>query len=430
MQQLPASVYSGVSWAVGGVVEFCKEVQHVIDVLYLSTSVSMSGVSDFFRNLSTDGRTAQTIHATYHITWSGVDGILADVPRMERDGEFHRPHCELGTCRLDATQWQDVPIKTIGLCMPSHHRAVVRPFMDRILETGSTRNWTRSQVDSAVHRFFAGRTRIDADAVSVLVARLLWKVHTGLDLSDEQLTEFVYIMGVALTAAIVPPYLQRDVVATYRRRMYPEIEREIRRDTGLFASIDPCDTELHRILSSAILDSLIFAGGLSIPTVITSCLAVLYSAHSPAPTMRHRLGRQNLEQFVFETIRLFPPVPDYPYYDPNGTRQLLSLQMALRDRRAWGASGDVDAFVLRDKAYYHRLMGVAWAHCTTVQTPMAAHPTRRCPAKDLSVACITSFFLHLLPEQTRWEVSGADRVRFGASVTGAVTLEKTAALGC
>merc|ERR1711964_47952 len=63
------------------------------------------------------------------------------------------------------------------------------------------------------------------------------------------------------------------------------------------------------LLASGVLDSLIFAGGASVPSVLRWCLALLWSqwGQDNLPS-GFALRMSNLRPYVLETIRRFPPV--------------------------------------------------------------------------------------------------------------------------
>ena len=83
------------------------------------------------------------------------------------------------------------------------------------------------------------------------------------------------------------------------------------------------------------MDSLLFAGGLSVPSAIGVSLAVLYAGDNSPMTLKDRhdlakdVNHMQVAQFVFESIRRYPPVVGFPWWntkEKNDFRTVMNLQ--------------------------------------------------------------------------------------------------------
>merc|ERR1711981_984274 len=96
------------------------------------------------------------------------------------------------------------------------------------------------------------------------------------------------------------------------------------------------DVEKINLLASVMLDSLQFAGGISLPTVIKYVLAMTHMA----PEYRHQsltnvqLSHDNYEWILWETLRRYAPVAGVPSWQKQGDgfkHVIPNLATALRD---------------------------------------------------------------------------------------------------
>lgn len=156
-----------------------------------------------------------------------------------------------------------------------------------------------------------------------------------------------------------------DQVKAYRVKMIKKYQDAIKKDSRIPNEFKT-DARLNLLLASNMLDSLLFAGGLSVPSVIGVALAVLYSNENSPMKLRDRVevtrdaDPMKIAQFIFETMRRFPPVVGFPWWNPDKSfRTVMNLAMAQRDPREWG--DDADSFKLRELDDYAKNMGVSWA---------------------------------------------------------------------
>ena len=225
-----------------------------------------------------------------------------------------------------------------------------------------------------------------------------------------------------------------DVVRDYRKEMIPKYQEAIKKDSrGLIPDKFKTNEDLNFLLASNMMDSLLFAGGLSVPSAIGVSLAVLYAGDNSPMTLkdRHDLAKDadhmQVAQFVFESIRRYPPVVGFPWWnteEKNDFRTVMNLAMAQRDPMKWG--NDAESFVLRDPSKYSELMGVSWAapetdwdyQGDTWKASTGVHNygdmARECPAKELSFIMATEFiegFLKDAKQNGAWKIQNDLDVR-------------------
>merc|ERR1712066_282943 len=154
------------------------------------------------------------------------------------------------------------------------------------------------------------------------------------------------------------------------------------------------------LLASAILDSLQFAGGISVPTVLKYVLALTHMA----PDRRHeslqdvRLDNSNYEWILWETLRRYAPVAGVPSWEKEvgGFKHVIpNLAMGLRDSSIFDNPLEVQH---RSQATYDRVRrsGMPWAgpavqnYATEAADTSAPH-SHNCPAQDLSLRIMQAF---------------------------------------
>ena len=81
----------------------------------------------------------------------------------------------------------------------------------------------------------------------------------------------------------------------------------------MFPELREMSREKQVLLASNLMDSLLFAGGQSVPTVLSYCFVLMYSNWLDDHVPGFELTLANLDQFIMETIRFFPPVSGFVY---------------------------------------------------------------------------------------------------------------------
>lgn len=235
--------------------------------------------------------------------------------------------------------------------------------------------------------------------LSVWVTQVLHKIMLGLDISWDDGAAFMEMQGKILVGTVMPealiPVLGIDAAlrekADRMARYKPAVQ-------AMFPDAKFTEFQLT-LLTSATLDALMFAGGASIPLMLSYCLAMIYSTwgreNLPAG---FKLKKSILMRYAYEVVRRFPPVNGVCWMEKSEglatPDQLIfvNLCMASRDPRVWGP--EPDKFQLRSLEEYHNFH-IAWGE-PAVAPANSSPNSHKCPAKQLSLVMITEFLTAFL----------------------------------
>mmetsp|Transcript_38046 Transcript_38046/g.123077 ORF Transcript_38046/g.123077 Transcript_38046/m.123077 type:complete len:1230 (+) Transcript_38046:108-3797(+) len=319
-------------------------------------------------------------------------------------GEVERQNF-LGFQALNGEMWQEQPWKSIALACPQEAHAWIRPLLTKL--TGPTGNWSGEYLSGKARAFFDGRRELKVNGdLRVWTTRILHEVMLGLSLTEREGAEFmalqfkIMIRMAAPAAAVEPGGLLRGVLgveelyaarAALLDKFKPALLKRLPEETAKMTS------EQLTQLASSVCDALMFAGGQSIPTVLSFALALPYSAwgerNLPAGFALDNVAQ--LPRYLLEIIRRFSPVAGFAFtersFGSTPPRSVfLNLQMAQLDPRVWEAPGK---FVLRPMAEYHR-KSVAFAE-PAVAPLLSSANSHSCPAKELGLQMCLAFLKEL-----------------------------------
>jgi len=349
--------------------------------------------------------------------------LMEQLPHRLETGEAYRSN-ELGNVRINDYTWPNI---ALGSNESVHSR--LRPVYDALWAVGAT-TWSKESVRRSARDFIAqvNDTFTVTKDFSKWVELELHKITLGYDLTAEQLERFLDFQGSATMMIVLPEILNpvlrmmsnvQDFIST-RKQLIQEYTDLIASDRrGVF---DNVSASFRPTMASALVDSLTFAGGLSVPHALTSVFALMYSDQTPAGKAHDvsSLSNEEVERFVFEAVRLFSPVIEFPWMDAKEQRRKLMIQMkALRDPAVWGEHAN--RFSLKPLDTYHNYSGIGWVEPANgaekkghrwVSTPRS----RGCPAQDLSLAMVVGFVQEWRSMQHEWHV--AEQPEGGISFTG------------
>ena len=354
---------------------------YIFDMLSLTTRPQNEA---FYANSEDGGRTAAFPGkgCTAYLTHKDVSEKLKVVGKEQREGKIWRGN-DLGNIRLNKVLYSDIENSSIGLAVSPQDHEWIRPIVDEML--GARGNWSVKGIRDSVRAFLASRRQLGNLHVQAhikeWVATYLHRVHLHIELSKEEAAEFVKIQSQALKIVVLPQlvannwivgkFLGVPAILKWKKEWLEKYKLALEPKYP-----DLPERDLH-LLASFVMDSLLFAGGLSVPLCISCALGVVYSLHSPNSdiVLEHEL----IPSLIMETLRYFPPVVAFPYYDSplQKKRTLLQLSCAARDPAVWGENAN--SFVLRPLSVYHKLM-VSWA-----DGAVDGSMTRACPARELSI---------------------------------------------
>lgn len=316
--------------------------------------------------------------------------------KLSANDRFRRN--ELGVNFMNSVIWPEKPNHGIGLGDNAIDHARVRKVLDKIVGPAmASTAATRHEVVSLAEDFWFNPV-VDTDTnVQVFTQKLLHKFMLNMILSQAEAEEFAAYKTKILivagapesTACSIPGFDCTDInrwkaakLVLYQSKLESAYPTDM---SGL--------TALEKIkLTSNVLDALLFAGGVSVPTVIQNAFAVLYGEWGQGQLgTDFVLTEADLTKFVLEVIRRFPPVAGFPTWDRQTNQHvMIDLFMANLDERDDGWGPTARDFKLRSLADYHTKL-VAWADQALVNNDNAHASSRVCPAKDLSIVMVTEF---------------------------------------
>jgi len=385
--------------------------------------------SDVFYARSEDGGVTAAFPgpgATSYLTQKDVAEKLASVPARQKAGEIWRsnPDSYLGFLRLPDNWWTDVEPRGIALGCTVKQHTWLRPVLDDMV--GTDAGWTAASLREDADAFIAerrdttGTFKVQNDvkvfgqiAIHKQMFGKALSVGDAQEITDQQtkLTLMSTLPKQVLDVEFVAKGLGLPGALKFRKKYLARYGEWLK--TSKYAAPPwSLDEAQLTYLASAALDAVLFAGGLSVASVISCALAVAYAAESPLPMSAESRTAAVAPQLVWETIRYFPAVVGFPWFEDDTLKQrtILALAMALRDPRAWG--DDAETFRLRPLADYARL-SVAFAD----QAVDAEDGTmsRVCPAKEFALVFCVEFVRAMFAAEAGWAVAEPEKITFEGS---------------
>jgi hypothetical protein len=339
---------------------------------------------------------------------------LGKAPTLEVEGKIRRMG-DLGGFIFNELLWEDDWMTfPIGADIEDHRKA--RPVADFVTgdqKRSGPKGWTREIIAEHVQEFFSNRQSFKEDDVKKLVGKILHRVFFNVKITDIEATDFEIYKSASLTAAIIPRWMAADSITgipaakKQRNLMLDKFMDWIKKDTR---GVYPADIQGRdlRFLADFALTVMTSAGGTSVPFVIRHALAVIYGDRSPLPESERRISEDTLRPFIYETIRRYPVVLGFPWWDLDiKERTVPNVGMALMDDRAWG---DADNFRIRSmeeyetKAGFSDKIGVAWAEQARGSERLTAD-SRGCPSRELSLTIVEEFLRGMMPMQEQWKIT-------------------------
>jgi len=343
-----------------------------------------------------------------YLAFEDVERLLSQYPTKIANGTLERQN-ELGMQVLGDGAWPEAPggIKSIALGQTRVNHAFVRPYLANTLDNGGwTDDWLRQRADA----FFSDRDEFQNSDVNWWVAQLLHKIHVDVDLIDSEAKEFADYMSsiillIPFPESTLDSFLVRNALsvedilakkAEYLESLKIAIKAKYVDEEFV---IKGDDAKLD-LLASVMLDSLQFAGGISVPTALNYVIALTHMAsENRHDALKHiTLSTDNYEWILWETLRRYAPVAGVPSWekrDGSFKHVIPNLAVALRDSSIFDSPLD---FKQRKQATYDRLRstGMPWAG-PAVQNYVGGSPdtsaphSHNCPAQDLSFRIMKAF---------------------------------------
>jgi len=343
-----------------------------------------------------------------YLAFEDVERLLSQYPAKIENGMLERQN-ELGMQVLGDGAWPEVPggIKSIALGQTRENHAFVRPYLANTLDNGGwTDDWLRQRADA----FFSERDEFQNTDVNWWVAQLLHKIHVDVDLTDSEAKDFADYMSSIILLIPFPEstlnsFLVRNAFSVEdtlaKKAEYLEnLKMAIKTKYADDEFVRKGDDAKTNLLASVMLDSLQFAGGISVPTALNYVIALTHMASQNRHTALKQitLNTDNYEWILWETLRRYAPVAGVPSWEKQGERfehVIPNLAVALRDSSIFDNPLD---FKRREQATYDRVRNTAmpWAgpavqnYISGVPDTSAPH-SHNCPAQDLSLRIMKAF---------------------------------------
>ena len=325
----------------------------------------------------------------------------------------------LGFQKLNNYVWKELDYSVIGLGQTQENHALIRGFFEKTI--GSNGNWNRKLVQKYVKKFFSTRTSFNTFDFKIWTTIVLHKVHLNIELSWTRGIRFmkmqaILLISIAMGNSVIENKLVRSILgidkAIKEKEKWLNIYIEaLKKDFS--KDVENLSGKQLVLMASNIMDSLLFAGGQSVPTVLSYCTTLPYSSWFTINSPNTKITNDNITRYIMEVIRFFPPVGGFAYKERSfsnspSTNIYLSIQTAQSDTNVWK---DGNKFILRSMNDYNKLM-VAWAD-PAIGTEKYKCNSRACPAKELSFVMIYEMLKTFI--SYKWTV---DKKPDDISVTG------------
>lgn len=301
------------------------------------------------------------------------------------------------------------PVAILGAGKDAH--ATVRPLLNEALSPGA---WSAGEVAAAAADALPeGVQSIAPMDIDEFTCKVLFKVHFGWEITRAEAEEFRELQRGMLVTAVSPRFLVSgplgfltrrllgglagvDISGMPRRRakLLPQLGEKLEAKFGeRYTQLSANDKKL---VVSAFLDSMVFAGGQMVPTLIKTSLAMLFSADAKARTSPPggvALSGKNAAQFALEMVRFVPQAFQVSAINPQPSKpgkaehEAAVVAAAAFDTAEW--SEDAQTFRLDRGATMHERLSVAFAE--PAACPHAPEHSRHCPAKGLAITMLTAW---------------------------------------
>lgn len=265
-------------------------------------------------------------NTTTHLGYDDVKLLLENFGDKIEQGKLQRGN-ELGMQILGDGAWPEAPggRRSIFLGQSNENHAFLRPYFANALDKDAT--WSDQWLKDEATSFLKDRNQIDSSDLKWWVAQLLHKIHLNMHLTEDEAKEFADYMSKIITLIPFPAEVLQnwavegalDAQNTLRRKE-AYLEQFKAAVASKYAGEDFVvngDNEKIELLASAFLDSVQFAGGVSVPTVIQYVLALTHMADASRPSDLQglTLSSENYLWILMETLRKFAPVAGVPFWE-------------------------------------------------------------------------------------------------------------------
>lgn len=353
------------------------------------------------------------INTTSHMSHAYVKTEMVTLPRLQHAGTAWRGN-ELGFIISNELFWPNVNPRTVGLGATVNQHMVIRPILDRIV--GRCDGSCYNALAQSVRGWQAARSTVSVqtDIVAWVHEELFKRVFPNEASVPYPTADFVSVQSSIVSLSTITQLLSdglSNLIAgstlTRLQQVYDAYYPLVQREYGAELAQADCSpmTDCVALATSNLLDLLFFAGGLSVPSGISTGLWVLHadtSAYGNTFPQGYAVT-DNAAEFFYESIRFFPPVVGFPWWTTpperanddtrsqttGGVRKVLNLALANKDPNAWG--GNAHQFHVRE-AHEYSSKFVGFADDAWDNQVAGGKMNRNCPAKTLALQMGKAFF--------------------------------------
>lgn len=227
--------------------------------------------------------------------WNDVSKILKGVAHKAANEEMVRTN-ELGFQHLNSYFWEapNTGPNMMGLGINNNDHAFARPKFGKLLDPKAGK-WSENNyamLEKYLNAFFKKKqwsTKNDVHSVKAMTTRMLFEIHLGREITEEQAVEFINFQSSALLAIATPYYFHHIFgstlgawLTTYcfkpiqdkRLEYFQTFSENLMVHLPVEDFKDLSEKE-KQLITSSVMDSLLFAGGLSISGVLQMCVGLL-----------------------------------------------------------------------------------------------------------------------------------------------------------
>eukprot|EP01047_Picozoa_sp_COSAG01_P029334 COSAG01_NODE_2009_length_8658_cov_51.264867_2_plen_801_part_00 len=319
--------------------------------------------------------------ATVHLGHAKVvQTLLAREAKLE-GGEAVRRN-DLGLLRLNSTMFPRTGSILLGSDVKDHK--VYRDFFGE----GFSKFKPKPGLSQRLQEQVLSRSRIDVSMkgdLAIWSNRELWMTLIDISLTREEGAAWVEHQAEVVALVGKPAKLAKGgkTIEDKLKKWLPMIRTALESNTG--AAANQLD-----ILADAVYDTLVFAGGLSVPMVLISVTGLRMNGVVPRD---HQIDPALAQNFALEAVRCFPPVFSVTQWTKDGSQQTIAaIATAMNDPGVFEPGFKCE----RSMAEFDE-KGCSFAEL--------AGPKYGCPGRTFALDCIATYALAFKPSQ--WRVHGA-----------------------
>lgn len=357
---------------------------------------------------------------TTFCTWHDVKKNFESWGKRIQEGTMRREN-ELGMTVLNSGPFAETGRIALGYSTEDHR--VARPFIGNAIdgarckereECDGSKGWNATWLRRWFRERFAGIEQFDTADLVWWVAIILVKLHINVDLNDEEAKAFnsgaMAGPKMSIGLAQMPPRLlacpfMHTLSGTnaLNRRRQKHVDM-IKENLPKKFPKHEWDERSLMLVANMFMDSLWFAGGLSVPTVLQNMLSLWFAKPEYRPVDLDTCDpRQegHLRDFMWETLRKYAAVAGVPRWvtDDGGAtwqHEIPNIEQAVKDPKVFENPFE---FKLRRPGLNHQNheKSLFWADFALVDNDVCHPDSHACPGKQLAqemiIACMQEFFL-------------------------------------